>query len=98
MLLKSIHTKELIKRRIEFLGITPTELGRRIGFKTCNQQQIFNIMKGKCQLPVKHIPKFARELGINSCVIVDAMTRDYGEALLKATIEDTQSKTEKTIG
>lgn len=96
-MLKSNHTRNLIQRRIQFLGITRTELGRRLGFKQCNQQQIFNIMKGRCQLPVKHIPKFAKELNINSNVIIDAMTRDYAEALTLALIENTQLKQEKTI-
>lgn len=97
MLQKSNHTRELIERRIKYLGITKSELGRRLGLKQKNQQQIFNIMNGRCQLPVKHVKTLSQNLEINETVIIDAMTRDYCETLIK-TIGESQLKIQKTIG
>jgi hypothetical protein len=72
------------------------ELGRRLNFAHNNQQQIYNIMYGKCQFPVKHIPNLCNVIKVRQDEIISMMALDYAEALIKA-IEDNQSKPKETI-
>ena len=82
MMIKSNRTASLIKsRRIE-LGLTQSDLHKKLGWKVFNTQYISNIELGKCQLPPKHINNFATAIGIDNQIILDAMVLDYKDSLI----------------
>ena len=93
MIVKAGHVSDLIRRRINFLGLNQTKLSRNLGWKKNNSQQLSNIISGKCQFPIKHITKLSEEIKVEKSVIVEAMKLDYEKAILKS-IENNQYKTE----
>jgi hypothetical protein len=82
MLVKANHVSDLIKRRIEFLGINQTKLSNNLGWKNNNSQQLSNIICGKCQLPPKHIKRLSQEIKVHESIVIEAMANDYRLALL----------------
>jgi antitoxin component HigA of HigAB toxin-antitoxin module len=82
MIVKANHVSDLIKRRIEFLGLNQTKLSNNLGWKNNNSQQLSNIILGKCQLPPKHIKRLSQEIKVNESIVVEAMANDYRLALL----------------
>lgn len=86
------ETGKLIRSRRVFLGMTQSELSRDLKWKCINAQQISNIEKGKCQLPIKHIVVMAKSLRVDPIEIVTAMKIDYSEGIYNETMRQALDK------
>lgn len=82
---KSIRVAEFIKTKRVEKKLSQAELSYLCGInvKTKKYQSLSNIERGLAQLPAKYIVKLAEALEVPCEKIVELMTEDYKELLVK---------------
>jgi transcriptional regulator with XRE-family HTH domain len=62
--------------------LTQTKLSGLLGWKTKNAQYVSNIIRGKCQFPIKDSGKLCDVLGIELEVLIEKFSSDYRLSIL----------------
>lgn len=73
----------LMRNRRRELRMSQKKLSALVGFSTKEAQYISNIERQKCQFPVRYITKLANALEVSEETIIELMTQDYKNAIIK---------------
>lgn len=84
MITRSISVAALLREKRIAAGITQEELSEKMGLtqKRKSYQQISNIERGVCQLPIKHVAKISEVLGVTKETIIDLLVQDYKQKII----------------
>jgi transcriptional regulator with XRE-family HTH domain len=83
MINQSNEVAKLMRERRRELKLSQRELSAAVGFSTKEGQFISNVERGKCQFPVKFINKLATALDVSNETVIELMTNDYKNAIIK---------------
>lgn len=82
MIVKSHFVSSEIKKKMVEKRITQTKLSGLLGWKTKNAQYVSNIVRGKCQFPVKDINRLCEILEFDLHEMAELFASDYKFSLL----------------
>ena len=77
MITKSHFVSELMLNKMKELGLTQRALSEKMGWRSNDGQSVSNMIRGKCQLPVKSIKKLSLAINVPVQDIINEMVRDY---------------------
>lgn len=85
------HVAVLIRNRRTDLKISQRQLHRKIFSIGKDGQFVSNVERGKCSLPVKHIPAISELLEIDPNELIEAFVKDYRDQIIKAVANESSS-------
>lgn len=83
MIIHSNEVANLMRNRRRELKMSQRKLSTMIGFSNKEGQFISNVERQKCQFPVRYITKLANALEVSEQTIIELMTQDYKNAIIK---------------
>ena len=83
MIIHSNEVANLMRNRRRELKMSQVKLSGMVGFSNKEGQFISNVERGKCQFPVKFINKLATALEVSTETIIELMSNDYKNAIIK---------------
>lgn len=83
MIIHSNEVANLMRNRRRELRMSQRKLSSMVGFSNKEGQFISNVERQKCQFPVRYITKLANALEVSEQTIIELMTQDYKNAIIK---------------